>query len=194
MINTFSPTLYVQIWQHRIKVSDVKTGQIFETSSEVGLGNDKKGHTIITSIGQDTISTECGTSQTINPFLHPRTIISNFPVATLVLQHAFQRLLSTRSFAPSPVVIMHPMENIEGGLTMIEKRALTELALGSGARKVTVYTGAELMGDQVNFDAIQERAVENVPDVSLPKKSSAVRSMVFLSIVILTTAYLMAGS
>lgn len=77
---------------------------------------------------------------------------------------------------------------------MIEKRALTELALGSGARKVTVYTGAELMGDQVNFDAIQERAVENVPDVSLPKKSSAVRSMVFLSIVILTTAYLMAGS
>ena len=40
-------------------------------------------------------------------------------------------------------------EKIEGGLTLVEQRALSELALGAGACKVFIWVGCELTDDEV---------------------------------------------
>ena len=50
----------------------------------------------------------------------------------------------------SPWVLMHPMELIQGGITQVESRALIELAAGSGAKRVGVWEGEELLGDRVH--------------------------------------------
>lgn len=77
-------------------------------------------------------------------FSHPRTVLGDFIVAEKALTEAFKEAWPNRLLAPRPQVIMHPRELLEGGLTMIEERALQELALGAGARQVKVWTGAEL--------------------------------------------------
>lgn len=43
-----------------------------------------------------------------------------------------------------PVVVIHPMEKIEGGLTEIERRAFQELATAAGARETVVHEGTEI--------------------------------------------------
>ncbi len=41
-------------------------------------------------------------------------------------------------------MLIHPMERPEGGLTQIESRVFHELAMGAGASKAVVWTGAAL--------------------------------------------------
>lgn len=52
-------------------------------------------------------------------------------------------------FAPAPQILMHPMEQIEGGVTQVEDRVFRELALGSGASKAAVHVGPSLSGEAV---------------------------------------------
>ena len=44
-----------------------------------------------------------------------------------------REVLGRKLFSMSPIIVVHPMEKIEGGLTGIEHRAFRELALGAGA-------------------------------------------------------------
>lgn len=83
------------------------------------------------------------------PFSHPRTVIGDFAVAEKALRDGMKEAWPSRLLAPRPQVIMHPREVIEGGLTMIEERALQELALGAGARQASVWVGAELTKEEV---------------------------------------------
>lgn len=48
-----------------------------------------------------------------------------------------------------PEVIIQPRDILEGGITLIEERALQELALGAGARQAKVWVGHELTKDEV---------------------------------------------
>lgn len=65
---------------------------------------------------------------------------------------AIKKVQEGKWFFTSPVIIIHPMEMIDGGLSQIEERALMELASGAGARKVVVWVGHELSDQEViNF-------------------------------------------
>ena len=46
------------------------------------------------------------------------------------------------------------MEKTDGGLTMIEKKAFRELALGAGARDVVLKEGAPIDVSNVSFEAL----------------------------------------
>ena len=48
------------------------------------------------------------------------------------------------------------MEKSEGGLTAIEKKAFTELALGAGSREAIVYSGPELSVATFDIDSVKK--------------------------------------
>ena len=83
------------------------------------------------------------------PFTTTRLLIGEFGVADALLKRAFREMLKTKFFAPSPHVLMHPLEMLEGGLSEIELRILKEVALGAGAIKAQVWVGSQLTDAEV---------------------------------------------
>lgn len=152
LLAKFSTTLYVQIWEDRLKVVDVATGGVFDEAPLVAIETTAKGQKQIVAVGNKAKLLPANRHiEVVNPFFHPRALLNDFSIAEKLLQHAFKTLLSHKWLAPSPAVIIHPMEKIDGGLTMIEERAFRELGLGAGARDVEVYLGSELPIKEVDF-------------------------------------------
>jgi hypothetical protein len=83
-----------------------------------------------------------------SPFSDKRMLVGNFTNAEALLKQGLKQLRSSW-LSLSPGVLMHPLENIDGGLNQIEERVYRELALGAGAHKVVVWSGAELTDAQV---------------------------------------------
>ena len=84
------------------------------------------------------------------PFSTKRLLVGQFSVAERLLKEGINNLFSGKWFAPSPIVVIHPMDKIEGGLSEIEARVFRELAVGAGARKVVLWMGHELSDDEVH--------------------------------------------
>lgn len=89
------------------------------------------------------------TLTTTHPFSTARLLVGEFNEAEKLLTRALKQLSKDTWFSPSPVVVIQPMEMLEGGLSSIELRAITELALGAGARKVVVWEGKTLTDNEV---------------------------------------------
>lgn len=140
---------YVRMRPQLLSVRDVSTKKSIEGVPLMAIS--KGRHQKILGIGS-TAAADASTAgeefNLINGFTHPRSIISDFTVAEKTLQHYFRLLSEKNALKPSPVVVMHPLEKTEGGLTPIEIRALLELALGAGAREAYVWTGRELMDNE----------------------------------------------
>jgi rod shape-determining protein MreB len=81
------------------------------------------------------------------PFSSDRLLVGDFSKAEALLKKGLKEVARHGMFAVSPAVLMHPLEKVEGGLSQVEERVLTELALGSGAADVVVWVGA-LLSDQ----------------------------------------------
>ena len=161
ILNKFRTTLYVQIWENRIKVSSIESRNGYDEKPLVAVESDKKGNKVIAAIGNQASSFVFkNDGVVINPFSHPRVLFSDFEIAEKLLQHIIHTLNERKFFAPSPLLVIHPMEKTEGGLTMIEKRAFKELGFGVGARDVVVFVGKELSIYDFNFDDIKERSEE----------------------------------
>lgn len=86
----------------------------------------------------------------VNPFTHPRTLISDFTTAQVLLRAAVKFLFKKSSwFLPAPIIVMHPVENPLGGFTQVELRALHELCLGAGASQSKGWLGRELSDQEL---------------------------------------------
>jgi hypothetical protein len=83
------------------------------------------------------------------PFSHTRMLLGNFTSADALMKKGLADLKGVTA----PVVVVHPLETLEGGLTEIEERALQELAMGAGAGRALVWVGAELSDAQVHEKA-----------------------------------------
>ena len=81
------------------------------------------------------------------PFSTERLLIGQFTVAEGLLKRAFQETSGGKLVKPR--VLIQPLEMIEGGLSQVEERVLTEAAIGAGASKVVVWLGPELKDDEV---------------------------------------------
>lgn len=128
----------------KIKVCNAKTRAVFEEEPLVAIEITERGQKVILAIGSKAHQLAHKPNViAVNPFSHPRVLFSDFQVGEKVLQYAFKNLPQQRHFGLSPLVVIHPMEKTEGGLTMIEKRAFSELAIGGGAKKAVVYEGNE---------------------------------------------------
>ena len=85
----------------------------------------------------------------MQPFTTQRMLVGNFSSAEKLLKEGMQQLGTGRWFAPAPIMLVHPTEMVEGGLSEIEERALSELAMGAGARKARLWVGHELSDQEV---------------------------------------------
>lgn len=83
------------------------------------------------------------------PFTTQRLLVGQFSVAQACLAAAFRAMSGKGLIRIAPVVVIHPQEMVEGGLSEVEERLFRELALGAGARKAVLWTGQELRSDQV---------------------------------------------
>lgn len=83
------------------------------------------------------------------PFSTTRLLLGQFQEAESLLRKALREIGSGSLFQVSPVIVIHPLEMVEGGLSEVEARAFRELALSSGARRAYVYVGAPLTDAEV---------------------------------------------
>jgi len=135
---------YVRVSSARLIVLDVATGKSFDDVPFISLSNDTPAK--VAAIGA---TANMLFDRRYNPFAHPRVIVSDFELAETLLMHAFKLVSGAKYFRLAPIVIMHATEELEGGLTEVEKRLLKELALGAGARKAYVWEGHELSVEDI---------------------------------------------
>ena len=150
-INKFGSVLYVQIWENRIQVTDKKTSVVFNEKPLLECEKLKNGQLKVTAFGNKANNTG------LNPFSHPRVLLSDFIVGEKLLQEIIRQIIGDGLFVPTPAIIIHPMEKTEGGLTDVEIRAFKEMALGAGAREVVVYQGAALNITSIDFDELSRK-------------------------------------
>ncbi len=160
LFNKFGTTVYVQIWEHRLKLTDIRTGKIFDEKPLVAIEGKKEGQPVVVAVGNSAALAVGEDVKVVNPFSHPRVLFSDFTVGERLLQYALGTILGKKFIASAPTIVVHPMEKLEGGLTMIEIRAFRELAVSSGARDAVVYQGQELQSDEINFESIKEQVGE----------------------------------
>ena len=152
----FSNDLYIQVWEKRLKVSNIQTREVYEIEPLMAIEIQPKGHRVVFKIGASCKSLDAKKYQIINPFSHPRSLMVDFEVAEKLLQHAIRELHKSNFLTPSPRVIIQPMEKIDGGLTFIERKAFGELCLGAGAIEVIVYTGDEMALHNIDFAKVKQ--------------------------------------
>lgn len=95
----------------------------------------------------DAVSLDSENLELMEPFKHPRSIIGDFDAAFELLKRALTVLHKRRFY--SPVLVLHPLEKLEGGLTKVEQRALVETAEGTGARRACVWVGRQLTDEEL---------------------------------------------
>jgi hypothetical protein len=83
-------------------------------------------------------------------FSNSRILVANSTLATYVLKQGVRSILATPGI--TPVVVMHPLEMVEGGLSEVEEKSLVEIG-SEVARQVHVYTGPELSDWEVRLIA-----------------------------------------
>ena len=141
----FSSTVYIQLWEDRIKIAHVESQSVFEEQPYIAIDNIEKQKPSVIAVGSAAYRL-LGSSryEVLNPFSHPRLLVGDFEKAERVMQYGIRAVCKAKLFQPSLIVVIHPREKLEGGLTDIECRVFRELALGAGARKTYLHSGDEI--------------------------------------------------
>src|SRR5690554_6374823 len=149
----FSNDLYIQLWSGRLRIYCIDTKEIFDEEPLMALKNNDKGQPVVVAIGNSVKALPSNERDTIvNPFQHPRLLVYHFQVAEKILMHGFRELHKNRWFAPSPRVIFHPMDKLDGGVTGIEERLSRALCLVAGAWDIELHFGTESHKHYINYD------------------------------------------
>jgi len=152
ILDRFGTVLYVQIWEKRVKVTDITTKIVFDEKALVAVKNEN-GKKSIEAVGNNVTVVSNGNISVSEPFSHERLLLSNFTLAEILLQYIFNTLIKRKIFV-GPKVVIHPMEKTEGGLGQIEIRAFRDLAIGAGARDVKIHQGKELSILNFNYESL----------------------------------------
>ena len=145
----FNRYLYVQISPECVTVRDPVTGESISEIPEIAIQRLPTGKETVVAVGAAVRGVASADTRVLNPFAHPRSLVSDFILAEQVLKVFFHRVCGKGLIQPSPLVIVHPLGQHEGGLTQIELRALREMAIGAGARRVRIWEGLQLTDEQV---------------------------------------------
>lgn len=144
--NFFNVILYVKLSPDTITVRDVYAGYEIVEQPLVAIMRESKNK--IVGIGNEATLMAAGhTVDFFNPFKHPRALLSDFTTAEILMKYCVTKVLRNYHMwmlRPAPIIVLHPMIDPEGGFTQIEVRAMRELAVGAGGRKIFIWQGREL--------------------------------------------------
>jgi len=89
----FSNDLYIQVWEHRLKISIIDTTNVYDEEPLMAIKSDKKGQPIVVEIGSKVKTLgDLERDKVVNPFSHPRLLVHDFVVAEKIIQHAIRQL------------------------------------------------------------------------------------------------------
>jgi rod shape-determining protein MreB len=148
MLSAFKPVIYVQISPEKLVLKNLKTGQTIAEIPEVAISAPPK-HRIVALGSEARAASTSQPAQVINPFAHPRSLVSDFTSAQQLIKHQLKRILGNSLLSFAPCVVMHPLGSPAGGFTQVERRAFREMALGAGASEVFVWIGRPLTDQEV---------------------------------------------
>lgn len=148
MFDFLAAPLYIRLSPYKLSVRNVRTGLSINEVPEIALSRGVNSR--ILDIGDKAaLHRSSKTAIVLNPFDHPRSLVSDFTTGQRVLK-AFVRQLGKRSrFRLAHRIVLHPQGEPVGGYTQIEIRALHELGHGIGASSVVVWQGPELTNEQI---------------------------------------------
>lgn len=145
LLATLAPLVYIRLAPDRITLRNVKGGQAVSEPPLLAVNRQLKAP--ILAVGAEAAMRAGPGVEMVNPFAHPRTLVSDFVHGEQLLKALLKRLLPHAMFSVAPRVVLHPLGDPEGGFTRIEVRALQEMALGAGAAEVRLWQGRAL-GDE----------------------------------------------
>jgi rod shape-determining protein MreB and related proteins len=148
MLRSFMPLLYVRVSPERLVVTDVKSASSVSEVPELAIGRNPERVLGAGSVARSAAA-QVGGATVVNPFAHPRSLVSDFTTAQELLKQFIRRVFRKSWFSVSPRIVIHPLGDPEGGFTQVERRAFREMALGAGAAEVIVWTGRELTNQEV---------------------------------------------
>lgn len=152
MLSFFSPLVYIQISPNLLILKNLKTGLEISEVAEIALSLPPKPKVILGAGAQARLASASEPAQLIQPFAHPRSLVSDFASAEALIRLQLQRVLGKGWLRVAPSVVMHPLGNPDGGFTQVELRAFREMALGAGASTARVWTGRPLANHELLSD------------------------------------------
>lgn len=141
-------SLYVQISPDRLVVRNPRTGQHISEVPELAIVTVPKFRVLAVGAAARSKFAEPNV-KVVNPFAHPRSLVSDFTAGEQLLKASVSKLLKGGIFAVSPAIVMHPLGDPAGGFTQVEVRAFQEMAMGAGARSVKVWQGRPLTDQEI---------------------------------------------
>ncbi|WP_431096382.1 rod shape-determining protein [Polaromonas aquatica] len=140
--------LYIRLSPYRLTVRNVRSGAFISEVPEIALSRGLKVK--ILGVGNDAaLHKSSNSAQVINPFSHPRSMVSDFTRGEQVLKAFVRKLQGGHALSVSPRVVFHLLGEPAGGFTQVEIRAFHEMARGAGASEVLMWQGPELTDEQV---------------------------------------------
>lgn len=152
MLSFFSPLVYIQIAPNLLTLKNLKTGLEISEVAEIALSLPPKPKVILGAGAQARLASASEPAQLIQPFAHPRSLVSDFASAEALIRLQLQRVLGKGWLRVAPSVVMHPLGNPDGGFTQVELRAFREMAMGAGASTARVWTGRPLANHELLSD------------------------------------------
>ncbi|MFZ6653875.1 rod shape-determining protein [Undibacterium sp. TJN19] len=144
MLKHFQQLLYIQLSPDRLTVRNPKSGDVISEIPEIAISAAPQARIVAVGAQARQASSLDSSVRLVNPFAHPRSLMSDFTTAQEVLKSFVKRLPPKAFWQASPAMVIHPLGEHEGGLTQVELRALHELAFGAGAASVSIWQGRPL--------------------------------------------------
>ena len=146
------PNVYIRVGRNRVVFQDCTTGEELEIPATMEVAERPDGMAFVASVGnapRQEVPPDA-VIRRVTPFDHPRLLLADFDAAEQFLRHGIRQILRAKWFRPSPMICIHPVGKIDGGVAPLEERAFRDIALLAGARKVVFNEGAQLAPQQVN--------------------------------------------
>lgn len=149
MLSFLKPTIYIQISPERLTLKNIKTGATISEVPEIAISATPKRVILAAGVQARLAAASSSECEVVNPFAHPRTMVSDFASAEQLIKYQLRRVLGQSFLAIAPRVVIHPLGDPAGGFTEVELRAFREMAMGAGASDVQVCTGKPLADHEV---------------------------------------------
>ena len=145
------PTIYARVRRHwlsiRVLTNKGCIGE-YEGTASIAVRQAGAADGEVIAAGDEAIALDGGQDVHLHhAFNHPRVLIGGFDSALLVVRHFLRRACHGRLPLLGFTLVLHVQEELEGGLTDVESRALMELGLRAGARKVVICQEPQTLSD-----------------------------------------------
>lgn len=132
---------YAHLHADRVTLRDVATGRVCEIPSAGNAPGDATD------------------PPRVAPFAHPRLVVHELKAAAQLLKHGLEQLAPKKPMRAGKEIILHPKRDLAADLTDVERRALEELGLATGAKRAYVWLGADLSDEDIRKGLHRKPAV-----------------------------------